>query len=70
MFQFNKLIILNFFGVIIDDDPNWSNHITYINSKIAKGICIIYRARKFFLKSALINLYYAFIFPYLIYNMG
>ena len=49
-------------GVIIDD-----NHISYINSKIAKEIGIICRARKFFSKSALINLYYAFIFPYLIY---
>ena len=56
----------NFLGVIIDDNLNWSNHISYINSKIAKGIGIICRARKFS-KSALIILYYAFIFPYLIY---
>ena len=56
-----------FLGVIIDDNLNWSNHISYINSKIAKGIGIICRARKFFSKSALYYLYYAFIFPYLIY---
>ena len=56
-----------FLGVIIYDNLNWSNHISYINSKIAKGIGIICRARKFFSKSALINLYYAFIFVYLIY---
>ena len=56
-----------FSGEIIYDNLNWSNHISYINSKIAKGIGIICRARKFFSKSALINLYYAFIFPYLIY---
>ena len=43
-------------GVIIDDNLNWS-----------LGNGIICRARKFFSKSALINLYYAFIFPYLIY---
>ena len=36
-----------FLGVIIDDNLNWSNHISYINSKIAKGIGIICRARKF-----------------------
>ena len=30
-----------FFGEIIDDDLNWSNHRSYINSKIAKGIGII-----------------------------
>ena len=57
----------NFLGVTIDDNLNWSNHISYINSKIAKGIGIICRAGKFFSKLALINLYYAFIFPYLIY---
>ena len=45
----------------------WSNHISYINSKIAKGIGIICRARKFLSKSALIHLYYVFIFPYLIF---
>ena len=43
-----------------------SNHISYINSKIAKDISIICRY-KVFSKSALINLYYAFIFLYLIY---
>ena len=42
-----------FLGVIIDDDLNWSNHMSYINSKIAKEIGIICRSRKFFSKSAL-----------------
>ena len=56
-----------FLGAIINDNLNWSNHISYINSKIPKGIGIICRARKFFSKSALINLYYVFIFPCLIY---
>ena len=68
----NKVLIqqvdnTKFLGVIIDDNLNWSNHISYINSKIAKRICIISRVRKFFSKSVLINLYYTFIFPYLIY---
>ena len=53
--------------VIIDDEFNWSNHISYINSNIEKVIGIICRARKFLSKSVLINLYYAFIFPYLTY---
>ena len=42
------------------------SHILY-QLKNAKGIGIICRARKFFSKSALINLYYVFVFPYLIY---
>ena len=56
-----------FLGVIFDDNLCWSNHISYINRKIAKGIGIICRAKKHFNTSALINLYNAFVFPYLIY---
>ena len=51
-----------FFGVIIDDNLNGSNHISYINSKIAKRISMICRAKKFFSKSALINLYFPSLF--------
>ena len=34
-----------FLGVIFDDNLDWSNHISYINRKIAKGIRIICRAK-------------------------
>ena len=68
----NKVVIeqvkhTQFLGIIFDDNLNWSNHISYINSKIAKGVGIIYRAKKYFTTTALVNLYNAFIFPYLIY---
>ena len=53
-----------FLGVIFDDRLEWSNHITYINTKIAKGVGIICGAKN---TSALINLYNAFVFPYLMY---
>ena len=36
-------------GVIFDDNLDWSNHISYINTKIAKGIGIICRAKNIFL---------------------
>ena len=56
-----------FLGIVIDQKLDWSNHIAYINTKIAKGIGIICRAKKYFNKTALTNLYNAFVFPYLIY---
>ena len=56
-----------FLGVIIDDGLKWTNHIAYVKNKIAKGFGIILRARKFFNRKTLLNLYHAFIFPYLIY---
>ena len=56
-----------FLGVIIDEQLNWLNHISYVKNKISKGFGIILRARKFFTKKTLSNLYNAFILPYLIY---
>ena len=56
-----------FLGVIIDNKLKWRNHITYISSKISKGIGIIIKARKFLSTSSLRNLYYSFIYPYLVY---
>ena len=38
----------NFLGVVIDNKPN---HISYINAKIAKGVGIIFRAKKYKLSS-------------------
>ena len=39
-----------FFGVIIDEQSNWLNHISYVKNKISKGFGIILRAQKFFTK--------------------
>ena len=63
----NKVKYIKFLGVIIDENLKWNNHITYIKNKIAKGFGIILRARKFFSRKTLLNLYQSFIFPYLIY---
>ena len=56
-----------FLGVIIDNKLKWNEHITYIGHKISRGIGMIVKARKVLNSSALIVLYYSFIYPYLIY---
>ena len=50
-----------FLGVVFDHYLDCSNHISYINSKIAKVVGIICRTRKYFNTSALINVYNAFV---------
>ena len=70
--EINKMVIeqvkyTKFEGEIIDNNLDWYKHISYINSKIAKGVGIICRAKKYFSTTALIQLYKTFIFPYLIY---
>ena len=56
-----------FLGVIIDEKLNWNKHISHITSKVARGIGIIIKARKFLPRDAILSLYYSFIYPYLTY---
>ena len=56
-----------FLGVIIDNKLTWSDHIIYIKNKISKSIGIIHKTRNFLTKNTLTNLYYTFVYPYLIY---
>ena len=63
----NQVIKTKFLGVIIDADLKWNFHINYISAKIAKGIGVISKARKYLNKDSLITLYYSFVYPYLNY---
>ena len=56
-----------FLGVIIDNKINWSDHIKYICNKISKSIGIIKKVTSKLNKKTLVNLYYAFIYPYITY---
>ena len=56
-----------YLGVIIDHKLNWTQHIAYVKNKISKGIGIMYRTRSCLTKRSLKNLYYSYIYPYLIY---
>jgi exonuclease III len=66
----NNLIQVNsskFLGVILDENLSWFNHISYIKTKISKGLGIIKKTRKFFNDNIIRTLYHSFIFPYLTY---
>ena len=59
--EINKVVIeqvkhTKCLGIIYDDNLDRSNHISYINSKIGKGVGIICRAKKYFTTTALTNL--------------
>ena len=56
-----------FLGVMIDQKLNWQHHISYISCKMGKGIGIIIRLRKILNNESLQNLYYAFVYPYIMY---
>ena len=56
-----------FLGVIIDKNLTWKDHILCVSGKIARGLGMIIKARKYLNKAALMSLYYSFIYPYLTY---
>jgi hypothetical protein len=57
-----------FLGIILDDQLNWKKHIYYTSKKIAKAIGILSKTRQILNNSTLIQLYYSFVYPYLIYG--
>ena len=56
-----------FLRIYIDDKLNWKAHISYVAGKIARGIGVLEKARKYFHNDCMINLYIAFIYPYRIH---
>jgi hypothetical protein len=56
-----------FLGVIIDDQLTWSQHITHVKNKVAKGIGIITKVKNFVNGTTLKTLYYSFVYPYINY---
>jgi hypothetical protein len=56
-----------FLGIILDQALTWKQHISYIATKMAKSVGIISKARKLLNPDILKQLYYSFLYPYLIY---
>ena len=58
-----------FLGIIIDDKLKWTEHIAYVKNTIFKSSGILSKARNYIDKKTLKQLYYSFVYPYLIYGI-
>ena len=63
----DRVISTKFLGVIIDAKLKFKEHIAHIKGKIARGVGILCRAKKFFNIKTLTDLYYSFVHPYISY---
>ena len=59
--------VIKFLGVHVQNNLKWDTHIQHITGKIAKGIGIINKVKNKFEETTLIQLYYAFVYPYINY---
>ena len=58
---------IKFLGVLLDENLNWKEHIKYTVNKIAKNLGLLYKARPFIERNALLALYYSYIQTYINY---
>ena len=63
----SRVYCTKFLGVLIDDKLSWKSHVALVNSKLCKSLSVFYKVGKILDKSSLFLLYYALIFPYLMY---
>ena len=58
-----------FLGLIIVEKLKWHEHIQHVKHKVARSVGILYKIRHYLNKKTLLNMYYTFVFRYLIYGV-
>ena len=66
-FKIERVYVTKFLGVMIDEDLNWKNHISYVKTKVSKNVAVLYKARRYFNVNAMRMLYCSLVLPYLLY---
>ena len=59
---------ITFFGVLLDENLSWKEHIKYNENKIAENFGLLYKAKHYLNKRSLLVLYYSFIHTYINYG--
>ena len=58
---------IKYLGVLLDSTLSWNVHLDNLTKKITRSIGIMYKIRPFVPNNILIKLYYALIYPHLLY---
>ena len=60
---------VKYLGIMMDNNLNWKSHATYIAKKIKRSIGILSKLRYYVTLDTLISLYFALLYPFLIYGI-
>lgn len=65
--EIKKVSSCRYLGAMIDDELKWTDHIQHIYNKLLKYTGIFYKMRAKIPTKILKNIYYAFVYPHLLY---
>ena len=65
--KWSGLYCVKYFGVYIDCNLTWHDHIDYICGKSSKNVNIMVKLKRYVSKATLVSLYYSLMYPYLTY---
>ena len=67
--QLQVLPNLKYLGIYLDKNLNFSKHLNYIESKIARATGILYKCKPYFSSKILRILYYSLFYPHIKYGI-
>ena len=67
--QIIRTTVVKYLGVKLNDSLNFKNHLSTLQSKIARSMSILFRLRQFMPRSVLLMLYYSFVHAHLLYAL-
>ena len=65
----DEVMYVKYLGILIDSQLSFRYHIDELTKKISRGIGVLYKLRPFVTTKILTNIYYAIIYPFLLYGI-
>ena len=65
----DEVKFVKYLGVLIDSNLTFKFHIDELTKKISRGIGVLFKLRHFVTTKILISVYYAIIYPFLLYGI-
>ena len=67
--QLNREFFIKYLGVMIDSNLNWKKHAESVVKKIRRSVGILSKIRYYVSTEILMNLYYALVYPFIMYGL-
>ena len=60
---------VKYLGILLDSQLTYKNQINALSKKVSRAIGVLYKLRPFVTSKTLISVYYAIIYPFLLYGI-